>query len=208
MKRVHELINFKEKQNNIFATKDNLEYGKSGFIDILFCALREGVVTAYRDENFTIPFTFDDIYSLKNKNTNKVVKALDLNDIKAIKIKEDWIIDKNFNIIDARIIGICPMIIERDTAGDFVRNKPMFWIYFPDLRNILVYADIKNKANPADKITWDDVFIKRLFKGTVVKESNTKNRNVTDYTSGKDATIESEQIKGTNQDMDQDLKEY
>ena len=57
-------------------------------------------------------------------------------------------------------------------------------------------------------ITWDDMFLKRLFKGTVVKESNTKNRNVTDYTSGKDATIESEQLKRTNQDMDQDLKEY
>ncbi len=213
-KRTYSLIKFKEKRNNIFQYKNSLEYGKSGFIDILYCALQNVIIKAYEDENFKIPYNYIKIDSVPEDNpdtgipeTHISMKIFNANDIVALKIKEDWLIDKNFNLLDARIIGICPMIIERDTAGDLVRTKEMFWIYYLDLQKLLVNIDIVNPLKPTEKISWDSIFIKRIFTSSIVKESNTRDQNVTDYRTGQDAIIESDKIKGTTLDMDQDLKD-
>ena len=214
-KRVYLLIDFKYKMNQMYAYKGTLSNDKVGFIDILFCALKEGILKTYADDNFTIPYKYLIYDSIEKNNpdtgipyTTATIPIFKLEDITQLKIKEDWLIDKSYNVLDARIIGMCPMIIERDSAGDFVRNKPMFWIYFPDLRNLLVNIEIYSKGEPKDTITWDDIFAKHIFYSTIVKESNTSYRKITDYRTGKDAIIESETIKGRNQDMDEDLKDY
>lgn len=222
IKRVYSIIDFKHKMNQMFSSKGSFNNDKVGFIDILFCAVREGIINVYADDKFTnkmatnglIPvFQSKDTINYINPKTNKpeiakVIVQSDINDVVALKIKEDWLIDKNYGFHKSRIIGICPMIIERDTAGDFVRNKEMFWIYFPDLRNLLVNIDIYSKGEPKDTITWDDIFTNRFFSSTIVKESNNRDRMITDYRTGKDAIIESDQIKITNQDMDLDMKDY
>ncbi|MCX6295458.1 MAG: gliding motility protein GldN, partial [Bacteroidetes bacterium] len=123
-------------------------------------------------------------------------------------IKEDWFFDKQRSVMEARIIGICPLAEKVSETGDVIGVKPLFWIYFPEARPYLAKAAVFNRHNDAERMSYDELFVKRMFASYVYKESNVYNRTISEYKTGLDALLESESIKEEVFDYESDLWHY
>ncbi|HMR19529.1 MAG TPA: gliding motility protein GldN [Sphingobacterium sp.] len=94
-------------------------------------------------------------------------------------------------------------------AGPDIDATPAFWIYFPEARHVLVNKEVMNRHNDATGLSYDDVFIKRLFSSYIVKETNPDDLRIKDYIAdGIDRLMESERIKKNLMDYEQDLWSY
>ena len=131
-------------------------------------------------------------------------------DIKKWLVKEHWFFDKQRSVMDVRIIGICPVYDERDQSGELTgEDVKLFWFYFPECRRELKNALAFNMAkNEAENKTYEDIFMKRMFASTIVKEGNVQNRAIEDYMIGLDAILEAERIKQEIFNIEHDLWEY
>lgn len=122
------------------------------------------------------------------------------------EIKEDWFFDKQRSVMDVRIVGICPQIYDVDPATKKVKGiKPLFWIYFPELRYIIQNYFVYNRKNDAMRMSFDDLFWKRMFNSYIKKESNVFDRTIPDYVEGVDALLESERIKKEMMEIEHDM---
>lgn len=86
---------------------------------------------------------------------------------------------------------------------------PAFWIYFPEARHIFVNKEVTSRHNDATGLSYDDVFIKRLFSSYIVKQSNPEDLRIRDYIdNGVDRLYEAQRIKQSIVDFEQDLWSY
>lgn len=137
-----------------------------------------------------------------DKNTGEKIKSkivageFNPDEVVKFRIKEDWVFDKQRGVFEPRIIGIAPLI-KIKTAGDVVNNEyqPAFWIYYPEARTTLATKAVVNRSSDATGLSYDDVFMKRIFTSHIVKQSNDKDERIRDYTQGIDKLHESERIK-------------
>lgn len=96
-----------------------------------------------------------------------------------------------------------------DNAPVTVDAYPAFWIYFPEARQILVNKEVVSRHNDATGLSYDDVFVKRLFSSYIVKQSNPEDLRIQDYVeSGVERLYEAERIKKALIDFEQDLWSY
>jgi gliding motility associated protien GldN len=116
-------------------------------------------------------------------------------DIIQYKIKEDWFFDRERSVLDVRIIGIAPVIYERSSDGAIMGTKELFWLYFPECRYVFQNFFVQSRQNDSQRMSFDDLFWKRMFQSYVEKESNIYDRDVDTYKAGVDALLESEKIK-------------
>ncbi len=223
-KRVWREIDLREKTNMIFASP------KARLITILTDAIQAGELTAYdasstkddvNGDEFTVVLKpeqamakFADsvlvpIFDKDGNQTGTVVKAGEFNPDSVVKfrIKEDWIFDKQRSVFEPRIVGIAPMI-RISAAGQAFDEQPAFWIYFPEVRHLLVTKAVVNRSNDATGLSYDDVFMKRIFASYVVKESNPEDLRIKDYAIGIDKLYESERVKKALMDFEHDLWSY
>jgi gliding motility associated protien GldN len=84
----------------------------------------------------------------------------------------------------------------------------MFWAYYPHLREVLARTEAFNPLNDAQRMTWEDIFEMRMFSSYITKESNVHDRRIDDYKTGIDALLESQNIKNTVFNFEQDLWSY
>src|SRR3984957_15627559 len=132
------------------------------------------------------------------------VGEFDADSVIKFRIKEDWVFDKQRSVFEPRIIGIAPMV--RLKAGSLdLDYQPAFWIYFPDARPILATKEVVNKRNDNTGLSFDDVFMKRIFTSYIVKESNDKDERIKDYAVGIDKLYESDKIKKSLMDWELNL---
>jgi len=125
------------------------------------------------------------------------------------RIKEDWIFDKQRSVFEPRIVGLA--ILRKNVVnGEDQGQNILFWLYFPELRNILVSKPVANSHNDAATLSYDDVFMKRIFSSFIVKTSNVKDEAIKDYvkTSGVDRLKEAERLKKELLDWEHDLWSY
>jgi gliding motility associated protien GldN len=190
MVRVWREIDAREKLNLGFryaAVEDN---GGQRFISILLKAIRDGDVTAFSgdDDRFTTPITADDAINAfgGGSDTAKVydadgnvvgyqvrAKATDPDSIYKFRLKEEWIFDKESSRLFVRIIGIAPVIPYKLSTGDIVANsdRPVWWVYYPDLRPILAKYDVYNPKNIGAQMTWEELFESRMFSSYIIKST-------------------------------------
>ena len=132
-------------------------------------------------------------------------KAFDRTNVKKWKVKEEWFFDKHRSAMNVRIIALCPVM----EIPNEDRVEDMFWIYFPEYRDLLVQTKVANfTKNNAQQRSYLGVFEKRMFGSRVLQESNIMNRGVTDYMVGLDALLESDRIKEEIFNIEQDMWEY
>lgn len=163
-----------------------------------------------------------------NPGTNEVNRANNeffAASFTTLRIKEDWIMDIRRGIFEPRIIGIAPVRIDVKTQVDNNGNpvtdpatgKPRAdtirtvagWLYFDDLREILVKHKVANNQNDNSGINFDDVFVRRLFFSNITKTSNSADNRIEDLLfNPKDRLLESERIKRAMADFEQGLWEY
>ncbi len=222
---LNEKINAPLRYPKTSETKD-----RKNLINLLMDAIKEGSLTAYRsdDDEFTFPMTAAEFSkvggsdSMTTTVTNPdppyntydtiIYRAFNPDDVIQYRVKEEWFFDKQRSILDVRIIGICPMILARDQEGNLIeggQKKLLFWVYFPEARRIFANAEVANRFNTSQRLTYDDIFMKRMFNSYIMKEDNVYNRRVDDYKANPlDALLESERIKQDMINLEHDLWEY
>ena len=106
-----------------------------------------------------------------------------------------------------RIIAICPIrVVEKD--GVLVPQR-LFWVpYDENLRKVLINAPFFNRMNSAARLSYDDVFLRRVFDSYIIREDNVFDRSINEYAKGVDALLESERIKQSIIDFEQGVWEY
>lgn len=94
------------------------------------------------------------------------------------------------------------------TSQEFVIEKELFWLYFPQLRNVMVNYYVYNNQSDAQWMSFDDFFWKRMFSATIYRASDQFDRDVEDYRYGVDALYEAEKIKENMRTWETDLWNY
>lgn len=235
-KRIWRVIDLRERLNTIFMSP------KSNLVQILWDAVQAGELTAYdptpnplkddpNGDRFKTPIDPSELISryadsvavpiIDNETgeqitTRMVAGELNPESISAFRIKEDWIFDKHRSVWEPRIIGIAPLIkVDVEGFEDLdIEPIPAFWVYFPEARYILVNHEVVNRHNDATGLTYDDVFIKRIFSSYIIKESNPDDISIRDMKRNgrlltkEERLLESERIKRELMDFEQDLWSY
>ncbi len=224
VKRVWRVIDLKEKQNL------PMTYPRAKLIDVILDAVLAGELTAYNPtpqgpndfgDEFKVPMTPEEVAQIGSNIDSIDVENLDgtfsreiitttLNrdDIIAYRVKEEWIFDKQRSIFEPRIIGIAPIRLLRNTSGEIIAPSPMFWIYFPEARQVFANQEVFNRHNDAARFSYDDFFVQRMFSSYIIKWSNERDNRIEDYAQGWDALVEANRIKQELFEFEHDLWEY
>ena len=86
-----------------------------------------------------------------------------------------------------------------------VEEREMFWLYFDELRNVMVNYYVFNDQNDAQWMSFDDLFWKRKFSSTIYRVSDKFDREIQDYKFGVDALYEAEKVKESIRDWEHNL---
>ncbi|MFM8431939.1 MAG: gliding motility protein GldN [Bacteroidota bacterium] len=227
-KRVWRLIDLNEKINlplRYPRTKDTKD--RKSLIDVVLDAVAEGSLTAYSDEEFVTPLTLTEIYEKGGARTDTqrlqrpdppyeeydtvIAKEFSRDNVIGYRMKEDWYFEKQRSVMEVRIIGMAPLVLDRNEAGEVREGNvklPLFWFYYPEARQLLANAEVFNRYNDSERRSFDDVFQKRMFSSIIIKESNVANIRIEDYRTGLNALLESERIKNEITNMEHDMWEY
>ena len=86
---------------------------------------------------------------------------------------------------------------------------PLFWVKFDEIRDILATKEAFASNNDAQRISFDDLFMQRRFGSIIYGVSNVYNdRMISEYSVGKAALFESEELKEWLFNFEHDLWEY
>ena len=222
-------LDLREKMNQTFRYEGQDDNGSQMFVDMLLRAVRSGQVTAFADERFTTPMALAEIDQL-TVGTADTAEVRDINDPNKIKeyvvtrstfdaksvvklrIKEEWVFDREASRMFVRILGISPVKTVFNSNGSERGSTPMFWIYYPDLRPLLAKHEVYNPKNLGyGRMTWEELFESRMFSSYLTKSTldNPGNKNIRQII--KDpilALLEGENIKDRIFNYEQDLWSY
>ncbi|MCD2260221.1 type IX secretion system ring subunit PorN/GldN [Psychroserpens luteolus] len=136
-------------------------------------------------------------------------------DISAYLIKGLWYFDKRHGELKYRVLGIAPAapdinFIDSEDEANKVPNA-LFWVFFPEAREVLHEGKAFNNRNSAMPITFDHLLNSRRFNGYMYKEENVYgDREVKDYIADNALMqlLESDRIKDKIRNFEQDMWSY
>ncbi len=206
---------------------------------VLLNGIKEGKITeVYGDDYFNSKKTLADIESVfKYKDTTQAgidefnnyyddyksgkkvlseefinVTELSAADVSGYRIKGFWFFDKRQSELKYRLLALCPIATEaRDKAKGNTDGIPLFWVYFPSIRNVLHDAKAFNDKNSAMPITFDHLLNSRRFNGVIYKEENVYgDRSIEEYLkeNAQMQLLESERVKDKIRNFEQDMWNY
>ncbi len=222
-KRVWREIDTRQKQNMAFRFPGDENTGGGMFIEILLDAIKKGKIKAYStmDDRFTSALGKEQILEMTSGTVDTtqvfdpvtgdpqlVITRNDFNPdaVTKFRIKEDWIFDRNLGRMVVRIVGLAPLKDIYNEDGSYRASTPMFWIYYPEMRDLLAQYEVFNPENDVARMTWDEYFENRFFSSYIIKVSNPFDNSFTGMgLQGTDALYEgqrvSEQIFNKEHDM-------
>lgn len=229
-KKVWRIIDLREKMNQPLYFPTHEIEGRYNLVNLLIQGIKDGKLTAYdakNDDEFKIPMTFEQVKEAFGATTrtrkirdvdtgelvDKVVAGeIRSEEIKQFMIKEEWYFDKQASSMNVRVIGICPIreyFRDDDMAQENVQRQQVFWIYYPEARDLLAGNETFDAQNTARNSSFDDIILKRKFNSYIVKEENIyNNRDIIQYMAGKNAMLESKKIENEIFNYEQNLWEY
>lgn len=151
--------------------------------------------------------------------TQTITDKFNIGSVKKFRLKEVWYFDKVHSRMKVKIMGIAPIkqttlaelgvTADVDVDLDGGSEDPLFWIYFPDVREKLAKYETQNPLNDALRMTWTDLLDSRFFSSYIIKASNPLDRKVSDYTKDQlRALYEGEKIKEQIFNFEHDLWSY
>lgn len=227
--RVWRVIDFREKLNQVFYYPIQPTQGRVNFFDAVENAVKEGKIKIYKDDEFKfeetdwegvkarlVPSTTiqKDVTDIDGTvmTIDTVIKGSFTNeDVKTLRIKENWFVDKARSVMDVRIAGFAPIYYQIKEEGSAPITIPLFWIRYddPEVRTLLANTEVYNERNDAERRSYDDIFLKRYFNSYIIRESNRYgDRTISQYTIGDEALAESENIKDKIFSLEEDMWEY
>lgn len=235
---VWEILDLNEKINQPFYhNEDGLVSQNKSLYQLLLDAVNSGEITeVYDDEMFTTRLTTDQIASRTHSTvvsdylidkinegtaTEEDKKAGTDNfetkteNIKLLKIKGEWYIDRRNGEMKYRLIGISAMGQDPATLGQQFAAQDelidLFWVYYPDARKVLANNVVFNNKNLSSDITYDDLLNARRFSSIIYKADNGLGNGVIKDYIPKDAQAqldESDRIKNQILQMENDMWSY
>ena len=132
------------------------------------------------------------------------------------RIKGTWYFNKRQGELKYRLLGIAPCAPDKEILNpngmppgiDPDVLYPLFWIWFPDAREVLNESLVFNTRNSSQPITFDHMLNSRRFNALIYKEENVyEDRTVQDYIfeDALQQLLESERIKSVIRDFEQDM---
>lgn len=141
--------------------------------------------------------------------------------VKLLKIKGMWYVDRRDGQMKYRLLGIAAMgpdplmLAERTADGQMLGNKDelidLFWVFYPDAREVLANQIVFNGKNLSSDITYDDVLNARRFSSIIYKSDNGLGTGkISDYIphDAEEQLEESERIKAQILEMENDMWNY
>ncbi len=215
---------------------DTMNIGKNrrSLFDVLWKSVKNGdLENMYDDSYFTAKRTMNDLKASMSKidtldigyeqynadgyvDPEYIVKTdITSYHISAYLIKGLWYFDKRQAEMKFRLIGIAPAAPDVNFLdSDDEANKepiPLFWVFYPDARDILHEAKAFNNENSAMPYSFDHLLNSRRFNGYVYKEENVYgDRKVTEYISENALMqlLESDRIKEKIRNFELDMWAY
>jgi gliding motility associated protien GldN len=231
-KTVWELIDLKERINfPYYYPTDTMNLGtdRRSLFDVLLRDIKKGKIKEiYSDGYFLNKITQDEIldklvlidtsdagYTQMNENGYVDPEfitpySITSNEIEQYRIKGTWYFNKRLGEMKYRLLAICPLAFDLRSRIKLNQEElvELFWVWFPDARNTLNRSKVFNSRNASQPITFDAMLNARRFNSLIYKEENIyEDRTVKDYIF-EDALrqlLESERIKGTIRDFEQDM---
>ena len=210
---------------------NNIGKDRRSLFDVLMANVKNGnIENIYDDSYFTAKRTLKDIeaalklvdttelgieqinageeLSAEYINTREITSA----DIVEYHIKGLWYFDKRQAELKFRILGLAPVAPD----VNFIDSEepdlvPLFWVFFPDAREVLHNAKSFNNKNSAMPISFDHLLNSRRFNGYVFCEENVQgDRTVTEYINNNALLelLESESVKYNIRNFDIDMWIY
>jgi gliding motility associated protien GldN len=222
-------IDLREKINQVFRYEAQDDNGSQIFVDMLLKAVNSGEITAFSDDRFSTPMALNEISDLTVGSADTVARtaiddpskvieyvvtkaSFDPKSVVKIRIKEEWVFDREASRMFVRILGIAPLKTVYLPNGQERGTTAMFWVYYPDLRPMLAKYEVYNPKNMGmGRMTWEELFESRMFSSYVVKSTldNPGNKVIRSYV--KDpilALLEGDNIKERIFNYEQDLWSY
>lgn len=223
-------LDLHEKMNQSFRYDAQDDNGSQLFINILLKAVNSGQVTAFADDRFTTPMALTELQQLTMGSADTVPQvdpndpskilryvatraSFDAKSVMKLRIKEEWVFDREASRMFVRILGICPLKTQYMPDGRTERGSTqMFWVYYPDLRATLAKYEVYNQKNMgASRMTWEELFEARMFSSYITKSTLDNPGNKTIKQMIKDpilGLLEGDNIKDRIFNYEQDLWSY
>lgn len=210
---------------------NNIGSNRRSLYDVLMKNIKNGKIeNIYDDSYFTTKRTLKDIegaltlidtteLGIEQINAGEelspeyiVRRDITAADIMEYRIRGLWYFDKRQAEMKYRLLGIAPVapdvnFIDSDTP-DLVE---LFWVFFPDAREVLHEAKSFNNKNSSMPFSFDHVLNARRFQAYIYKEENVQqDRAISEYVSDNALMqlLESERIKDKIRDFELDMWTY
>jgi gliding motility associated protien GldN len=237
-KTVWEVIDLDERINfPLYYPVDtvSLDVSRRSLYDVLVKNIKSGnIKDVYVDSYFSEKRDFKDLKATLQKvdTTDMGIQALNAGeavpeeyitrreitsaDIEQYLIKGMWYFDKRLGELKYRLIGLAPVapdvnFIDDDSVDPEENKVPLFWVWYPSVRDVLHKAQVFNQSNPSNFISFDMLLNARRFNSMIYREDNEfGDREIKDYIV-KNALfqlIESNRIKEAIRDKEQDMWSY
>lgn len=223
-------LDLREKMNKTFMYEAVDDNGSQIFVNMLMKVVQSGEVTAFTDDRFNTPLAIADVLQLTagrldtfpiydTKQIDKIVgwnvtrASFDAKSVTKIRLKEEWVFDRESSRMFVRILGIG--ILKTEYFPNTTRERgtsSLFWVYYPDLRPALTKAEVYNPKNMGqNRMTWEELFESRMFSSYIVKSTldNPANKMIKNYIRDPIlALLEGDNIKEKIFNFEQDLWSY
>lgn len=217
----------------------NIGRERRSLFDVLIKGIKKGKITeVYADEYFNTKkslkdmkssFTYidtaqagfdeintyyDDYKSGRKKLDPQFINVRELTsiDVSGYKVKGYWYFDKRQSELKYRLLAICPVAPEaRDIGAENPDVIELFWVYFPNAREVLHEAMAFNGRNSAMPLSFDHMLNARRFSGDIYKEDNDYgDRSIEQYMkeNAQMQLLESERVKEKIRNFEQDMWNY
>lgn len=223
-KRIHRVIDTREKQNKI------MHWPRNPFYNIIWNAAMSGEVKPYANDSLTRTLTEEELKEKTEIETTVLIPnpenpddpydlietivpvVVEPSSFKKYRIMEDWIFDFNYSDFRATIIAIAPLFKPLTESGIDLGEQELFWVKMDEFRPILVNQELFNTRNDAARMSFDHFFEMRQFNSYIVKESNMYDMDIKYFeefeNDGVAALLEGERIKNDLFILEHDLWEY
>ena len=233
-KNVWEVIDLDERVNfPLYYPIDtnNIGGNRRSLYDVLMTGIRSGKIkNIYSDPYFNEKRTLEGIsaaiskidttdlgveqYNAGEQIDQQFINRRDITsaDIAEYHIRGMWYFDKRQAEMKYRLLGIAPVAPDvnflDDEEPDLVE---LFWVWFPDARQVLFENEAFSGGNTSQSITYDHLLNARRFSAVIYKEDNVQgDRGVNDYITQNAfmQLLESERIKEQIRNFEQDMWNY
>ena len=213
---------------------NNIGKERRSLYDVLLKNVKNGnIENIYDDSYFTAKRTLKDIesalskidtldigyqqYNAEGKVDPEYILKRDIQsyDISAYLIKGLWYFDKRLGELRYRLLALAPAAPDVNfiDSDDEANKQPiaLFWVFFPEVRDILHEAKAFNNKNSSMPISFDHLLNSRRFNGYMYKGENVYgDREVKEYVADNALMqlLESDRIKEKIRNFEQDMWAY